>query len=276
MYALDNDTYRLYQTAMTDMNNWKEVTLSGFPAGAVLSQITDFEGDLYVISDEGALFRSVDGQVWSQIDDAPTVKTLLGCLPENTVLGRGSVLMGIVAEGNKLHFASMNKGAQWNTGIEVPESFPISGFCGFNYDLMYHPRLMVVSGRDSKNNLTNKTWSTIDGLSWASISGSNIKYSSREGAALTYYDNMFFLLGGIDASGEALSDIYFSKDYGITWSSDTMYYKMPEDYTARGYSSAFADENNYLMLFGGKAGKDTNILNELWRGRINRLGFGKE
>ena len=280
MYVSENGVCSLYESDTDDMINWKEIPLSGFPADADLSQVTEFDDDLYVISKQGGLYyssagqNSATGQIWTQVDNAPSVKALLGYLPQNPINGRAAIISGIIAENDVIRFASMTNDREWKTGTVVPETFPISGYSGFNYESMHHPRIIIASGRDSKNGLSNKAWSTMDGLSWVSMSNDIATFSPREGAAVSLYDNCFFLVGGLDASGKALSDIYYSKDYGVTW-SDTMYV-MPENYPARGFSSVIVDKNNYMLLFGGKAGKDTNILSELWRGRINRLGFGKE
>ena len=280
MYVSENSTYRLYKTDIVDMENWTEVSLSGFPDNAVLSQITEFGGDLYVISDQGALYSFAseqsltEEQLWAQVPEIPVIKALLGNLPENHISGRVSVLSCIAEIDNSLCFISIDKNMGCKRGKEMPETFPVSGFGGYNFEAMYNPRLFIATGRDINNNLSNAAWSTMDGLSWASLTNDKETFSAREGAAVSYYDNCFFLIGGVDDSGNALSDVYISKDQGVNW-SDTAYV-MHEDFTPRGFSSVIIDENDYMLLFGGKAGDDRNVLNELWGGRINRLGFRKE
>ena len=280
MYVLENEKPKLYITDIADMINWKEIPLSGFPADAILSQIVKSEDDLYIISKQGVLYHCAaennhdEEQVWSDVEYTPVINALLGYLPQNSVTGRDVLLSAIVVEDDLLHFAVMVVGQGWVIGSEVPETFPLSGFGSLNYELMYHPRLIIASGRDSKSNLSDKAWSTMDGLSWVSLSDEKFSFSAREGATLVYYDNNIFLFGGIGASGKALNDIYYSKDYGVKW-FDALYV-MPEEYTPRGFSSIIIDKNDYILLFGGKADKNSNVLKELWRGRINRLGFGKE
>ena len=297
MYILENGEYRLYESDKSEYNNWSEVLLSGFPDNAVISQLTEFEGDLYVVSEDGVLYCSdaeyntAGGQSWSSVEGAPSIKSLLGCLPENFVTGRVPVLSGIAVEDGTMSFVCLNKNKEWKTGSAVPEKFSVSGFGSFGYEAMYHPRLVVATGRDLRDNLSNNVWSTMDGLSWILLSNSGTAYSPREGAALFYYDNRFFLIGGIDGSGAALKDIFYSKDQGINWVRDEVsaeednedsetevskIYIMPEEYAGRGFSSVIVDEKNNILLFGGKEGKDTNVLNEIWCGRINRLAFGKE
>ena len=292
MYAIENGVCRLYGSETKGVSNWREISLTGFPDNAVLSQITGFESDLYVITEDGTLYcssaeqNSSEEQSWLLVDDVPLIKTLLGSLSDNVVTSRASILAGIAVENDALHFISINKNKEWKTGMAVPETFPVSGFGNLDYETMYHPRIIVAAGRDKNDKLSNAAWSTMDGLSWTLLTTSAAAFSPREGAVLSYYDSKIFIIGGIDGSGAALKDIFYSKDQGITWTRDmdknvedssvTYYYKLPEDYAARGFASVIVDQDNYILLFGGKAGKDKNVLNELWRGRINRLGYKKE
>lgn len=297
LFVKESGVYQLYRLDVSDMNNQEKLPLSDFPDKAILSQITVFENELYVITEAGVLYASADGQVWSPVEGGKSIRAILGYLPESTISGRSAVLCCVIEEGETFYFGTIDKTLTYTRGRELPENFPIINFGQFNYVTMYYPRLTLSSGRDSKNRLTNTTWATMDGLTWAALSNPQMTFSNREGVAFTYYDNCFFVVGGFDESGQALHDIWFSKDQGINWlSSKTVrvylgdndedgteeyvdeehpIYPLPEEYVARGFSSVVVDKDNYMLLFGGKADKNTNVLNELWRGRINRLGFGK-
>ena len=304
MYALENGVIKLYKSDTEKINDWMEMELSGFPNNAVLSQITENEGNLYVISEDGSLYfssadadqNSTDEQSWSRIEGIPAIKSLLGYLSPNIVTGRVSVVSGISLIDGTMRFISINKTNEWETGAAVPSTFPVSGFGSINYETMYNPRISVVAGRDSDDKLSNKVWATMDGLSWALMSDGVPTFSPREGIALSFYNKCFFVIGGIDSEGTVLKDIHFSIDHGINWFYnyfeypedmeeeeydeenliEKFSYELPEEYMARGFNSVIIDDNNYMLLFGGKESKDTNVLNEIWRGRINRLGFGKE
>jgi len=301
MYVSENGVSSLFVSDTEKTNNWKAITLSGFPDKAILSQITENEDNLYVISEDGGLYCSSEEQnltgeqQWSQVEGVPAIKTLLGYLSINIISNTSSVITGIAIEDGTMKFFRIDKKNNWEIGTVVPANFPVSGFGSISYESMYNPRIVVVAGRDINNKLSNNVWSTIDGKSWALISNDGALFSPREGVALSIYDDYFFLIGGIDSKGNALKDVYVSVDQGITWlynyfvyvdSEDEdseeqilvekFYYELPEDYAARGFNSVVVDDNNYMLLFGGKAGKDTNVLSDLWRGRINRLGFGKE
>ena len=303
MYAVDNMAYQLYRSKAKDLVDWEKLDLSGFPSHAKLSQMTVFMKEFVVLSDDGVLYYSDDGCKWQPAELDFSIKTLLGYLPASAVSGRKDVLCCIAEVDDTLQFVSIDKQLNIIQGKPVPETFPVEGFGQFDYENMYYPRLVIASGRDSRYMLSDKAYATMDGLSWASLSYPHQTFSSREGAAVFYYGSMFFVIGGVSEIGDALKDVNFSKDQGITWlqrykvypaedeeddenevyyydDNDKKfyyrpYYVMDDEYEARGFSSVIVDKDNFIWLFGGKAKNNTNVINEVWRGRINRLVFGK-
>ena len=273
LYVRENasQTIILYQATASNLAFWTPVSLTGFPDDAVLSQITWFGNRFYVFDEEGVVYRSADGQTWTVMDETPVLKALLGIVPEGGNL-QTSVLTGIINENGALLFASMNEQREWISGNEIPANFPLTGFGQTTYETMYHQYLVIASGRDIADHLSDLTWSTTDGLSWTPLTKDGYTFSQREGAALYHQGDTLYLIGGVDGFGTALRDVYYSKDKGITWYEDTIHV-MPVGFEARGFSSALVDKDNFVLLFGGKAGRDKNVMNEIWCGRINRLGF---
>jgi hypothetical protein len=274
---------------MEDLTDWEQLDLSGFPDRALLPQMTEFLNEIYVTTEAGDLYVSSDGQNWTQAAIDKPIKAILGYLPASTVSGRKDVLCCIAEVDDELRFISIDKQLGYTQGQKVPETFPISGFGQFHYETMYYPRLVVATGRDIKNNIIDKAWATMDGLAWASLSNPQQTFMWREGAAVFYYGYRFFVIGGIAYYGLGLNDIYFSVDQGVNWFTERVvryneevdeyesesFYLMPDE-LARGYTSVIVDKDNYILLFGGKARIDShNVLNEIWRGRINYMGFGK-
>jgi hypothetical protein len=270
MYAKES-TYTLYQSATSDFSNWESYMLTGFPDQAVLSQLTRFGDYFYVFDQEGTLYESADGKTWTTMENAPVIKALMGVVPVGGNL-QPSVLTGIAIEDESFHFVSMNDLQTWTTGKETPENFPITGFGRQTYMSMYHQYLIIASGRDMNDHLSGLTWSTTDGLSWTPLTKDGFSFSKREGSALYHQGDTLYLMGGIDEFGMALRDVYYSRDKGITWLEDTIHV-MPETFGSRGFTSVIVDKNNFVLLFGGKAGSNMNVLNEVWCGRINHLGF---
>lgn len=269
--------YQLFRSPVSDAKNWTELPLTGLPAGEImLSQLTEYEGQVYAATVKGALYRSADGQDWRVVEHTPVIKALLGEVKEGN--NRPSAFSAIVAaDGDRQVFASMDKEGSWQTGEAVPDGFPVSGFGNVGYNSMYRERLMLVGGKTVQNNLTNGVWATMDGRAWSLLTDTESDYfSPREGAMVAKYDNKLFLLGGIEAGDKALKDIYFSSDGGVTWDLSDTLTVMPDNFTARGFASIHVDKENFIYLFGGKEKTDSNELDQVWRGRIHRLGFKEE
>ncbi len=271
--------YKLYRSPVSDGKNWSIQTTAGLPAGeAVLSQLTVYEDGMYVATSSGVLYQSKDGQNWTKVISAPSVKSILGALvirDDYTINGRQTSALSVVIDQNGvLTFASMDKDQVWTAGQTVYDGFPVSGFGNVSYNSMFRARLMVVAGRDKNNSLQNTTWSTDDGRNWALLTGFEANpFDKQEGVAVTEYDDQFFLISGINESGKASSSIYLSQDGGISWNLSDTLVVMPSTFKPRGFASIHVDEQQYMNLFGGKEQVGSNDLNQIWRGRINRLGF---
>ena len=262
--------YQLYYAPVSAPKGWQSLSLTGLPSdGLLISQITEYNKALYVPATNGTLYRSEDGLTWSAVENAPSVKYVLGSVKQGTK--QPSALATIVDQEGKLAFYAMNESMEWIAGDAVPSGFPVTGFSNLQYAAMYHEYLMTAGGRTVDNQVVNTTWATMDGISWALMASGDANFTKREGAMITNYDDKFFLIGGIDASNKALKDMYQSIDYGISWSLIDSMVVLPTDYAARGFSSIIVDKENFVNIFGGKISTGSNDLNQLWRGRINRL-----
>ena len=274
-----NEGYRLYRSAVTDGKNWTELSVSGLPAGEIrLSQITAYEDAFYAVTTKGILYSSADGQTWSLVENAPVIKALLGTIDvedDFTATGKQPSALSVVIDKNgTLVYGYMNEAKVWNEGTLLNEGFPLTGFGNLSYNSMFRARLLVVAGRDKDNKLTNTAWATEDGRVWAKLTDDETApFDKQEGVAVAEYDDKMFMLSGIDEAGKASSDIYLSRDGGVNWSLSDTLVVMPQEFKARGFSSIYVDKDNYMYLFGGKETNSSNVLNQIWRGRINRLGF---
>lgn len=268
--------YSLQSSSVSNARSWTTLSLEGLPAGEVrLSQMTEYDNTLYVPTTKGALYQSVNGQKWTLVDQAPSVKTVLGAVKEGG-LNQSSALAVIIDNNGVLSYAAMSKDLKWTTGDAVPTGFPVSGFGSLSSQNMFRESLAVVAGKDKDGKLLNSAWSTMTGTSWVLLTDMESDYfDKREGVMLSAYDDKFCLIGGIDEANKAHKDIYFSKDGGVSWILSDTLTVMPVDYKARGFASVLVDKEKYMLIFGGKENNNANELDQIWRGRINRLGFNK-
>jgi len=277
MYVKGTAGYELYKSPVTDASNWTAKPLSGLSDKTfLLSQMTEYEDVLYLPASDGSLYASVDGAGWT-LDEAPEIKALLGTVDSSGRTNRPSALAAIIKQGDAWFFASMNSELQWKTGAAVPEAFPIAGFGHASYEQMYYRYLMVVAGKDRTGRLSNTAWTTMDGRSWVRLTEEKSSFfEEREGVVVADYDDKLFMFGGIDASNKANKDIYRSVDKGVTWTLADTLIVLPETCRARGYASALVDKDHFILLFGGEESNSANCLDELWYGRIKRLGFKEQ
>lgn len=273
--------YQLYRSSVSDGKNWTSQSLTGLPAGEVrLSQITEMGDYLYAVTTKGALYRSANGLDWTLVENTPSIKSLLGSIrATDDFTGSGkqtSALATVIDTDGKLTFASLDKSQEWKSGVEVPAGFPISNFGNVSYTSMFRARLMLVAGRDKNNNLLNSSWATADGIDWAMLTDSEAnQFDKQEGVSVVEYDEKFFMLSGINGAGKASSAVYLSKDGGVNWTVSDTLVVMPADFKPRGFASICVDQHNFMYLFGGKETTNSNVSDQIWRGRINRLGFKK-
>lgn len=283
MYIQEGSGYELYTSSVSDGRNWTlSGALNGFPAGAVLSQMQSHNSDLYVPTSNGELYYTKDGFTWTPLNIDGKLVALLGSIGSGSLSGikaetvQPTWLAAIVEKDGKNFYAAMDQKEEWTYKEGVPQMFPVKGgFASLSHYTNFRSYLTVVGGKDASGNLINTSWRTDNGLNWTKLTeeGSDKVFSNREGVVLTEYDNKFFLIGGIDASGKGSSDIYLSKDKGISWAKSDSLVMMPKNFEGRGYASVHVDGQNFMYLFGGKGATVSNVLDQIWRGRINRLGF---
>ena len=137
-------------------------------------------------------------------------------------------------------------------------------------------RIVMVGQKDGIPNgiVWNKTWN--DGwqtyekdVKWTyfQVSPDNtVPCPKLHDFNLLPYDGKCIAFGGASADGlhEALDVMYVSRDYGLTWRASEIV-RMPSQLRGVGGSiAATVDKNNFIWII-------TNA--QVWRGRLNRLGF---
>ena len=113
--------------------------------------------------------------------------------------------------------------------------------------------VLIAGNRDAKaypQETTARVWrKTVD----------NDEQAERENLSLIYYDD------SILAFGMPFTDIYQSRDNGITWKVGETY-QMPKDfdYVKTTSVKVVVDDDNYIWLYCSGSG-------QLWRGALNKL-----
>lgn len=276
LFARTAEGLRVYRSA--DARTWTALTVSGLPAGKTLrvAQTTVFRHTYYIVATDGTLYRSADGASWTTVSGAPMIECLLGAVDTVAHTIRPVALAAIVRSGDVFRFASMNASGVWTTGDAVPTAFPMSGFGSTSYEAAHYHHLLLVGGCRRDGNLTNQAWETTDGHTWVCLNENMVSgLPALEGAAVALYDGKIYLVGGINASGTALHTLYRSSDRGATWTVGTSLVALPKAFRARGHAAPVVTTDSYLVLIGGRSTREGAMMDEMWRGRINRLGYGR-
>lgn len=249
-------------------------------------QLTAFNGEYVACTDtfnteenKGKLFWATDPYFfWDRVWSSPYVHRILGVVNETGK--QAGYLAAIVQKNGKYFFARTSNLTDWEVREEeeVSSEFPMDGgFARLSYENMYHSYLLLVGGQHGTGAGTrylNTVWNTSDGLKWEKYTSSQPPFKEgMVGASLVAYDDMFYLIGGMNRAGQASKSIICSLDRGLSWQPAGDLIVLPEAYKARAYSSVFVTPDNSLLIFGGREGENTPYLFDIWKGRINRLGF---
>ena len=262
----------------SDAQAWQALATTGLPAGKTLraAEATVFRHTFYIYSTDGTLYRSADGAAWTAVAGAPAIAHLLGAVDTVTYGTRATALAAIIRSGDSLRFASMNAAGIWTTGDVVPATFPTSGFGSLSYEAAYRCHLLLVGGKQRDGSLTSRAWETTDGHTWICLNENTASgLPALQGAAVVMYDGKLYLVGGIKASNVASQTLYISSDRGATWHLAGRKLMLPAEFRARGYVMPVVTADGYLIFTGGQASPGGDMIDEMWRGRINRLSYGR-
>lgn len=254
--------------------SWTETLLGADMTDAVVGSAVVFGGQILVANSAGRVMASADGISWSETALGGTVEALVGAV---TVDG-GAKLVAIVDDGGTRQFRLTGDGQSWTDDAgAVPEAFPIGNFTGFELPLATNSsqhRLCVMGTEDpdaALNDTTSFAWYTLDGLRWTEMEGaSTLRLPKLTLPTLLHYAGETWAFGSGD--GDKLSRLFTSEDYGLVWREKTRDARLDYSFEGRTAYSAAVDGDGWLwMVFSCEDGRN----DEVWRGRVNRLGFAK-
>lgn len=260
------------ETSAND-GSWNEAAALGVSA----SRNAVVKGDTLFVLDGQTLKWSLDAQSFAVVAEATGLKQLVGgCLTELYALGNDGSMQ-----------VSKDGGISWTADALDDEAsllpqqdidYSCSAF-SYNADTDY---VLLVGNRsvaDYSQDSTAMVWRKIveyaadsKTYKWAFI---GYNYPSLyplprlAGLQVINYGNSLLAIGGagIGTCTEAqLTNIYESRDGGITWKTNSIY-SLPETLNTSATSfSMTVDKDNFIWIICAGTG-------EVWRGRLNKMGW---
>lgn len=255
------DSIVAYRTSAADFNEWEETEID-MPADADLTQIIQADDCLYIATRTGEVYRSADGIKWTPAETLNGVETL--------VCHSAGRLVAITEEDGAACFATATSDTSgWSPAGTVPANFPRKNLSA----TIFHTangleQVMVVGSTESEHIIP---WG-YDGLSWAMMdTGTSyalycLTSELGNNPAILHYGDQFYMFG------EKMASIYESVT-GLAWYKVTKKFILPEG-IGSGHAYSLAVDNDYYIYIVAASADNRSV--NIWRGRLNRLGFARK
>lgn len=263
-------------TNINDGRNWTPLQTIDVD-NADYSSAMAWGSRLYILANN-ELYASTNGTEWSKVNTDAKFSKLIA----NVHTKDNQKLYAINTEN---YFLESEDGTTWKVNEEVPLTFPKTHLSYAAYPLVTNTsidRLTIMGDNSIATDTTTIVWTKLTTeTNWADypVTENGSHYCPKlENIGMIYYNELLYAFGGPGKSYNkdiaAFSRFYYSKDQGVTWNPVSKYVFFPESFTdlynqANGNYSYIVDKNNFLWIIWSKTG-------EVWRGRINKLGFDKK
>ncbi|MBR5053888.1 MAG: hypothetical protein IKW91_11775 [Bacteroidaceae bacterium] len=248
---------------------WEETATTDLPATVDLQTLRMQEGILYLSTTDGQILSSTDAKAWESVGTIYSAGL--------TLIEKTKDFFYVISEGKLLRSLDA---ATWEEDLLDTDAaqLPVSEIRALSVEQANgNSRIILVGQKEGCGNAVvwNKMWNDSEkeeDAEWMffPISPDNrIPCPQLNHFNLLPYDGNCIAFGGtsVDGEHEALDAIYISKDYGITWRPNNGLHLPKELKGTEGCITSTVDENNFIWII-------TNA--QVWRGRLNRLGFAQQ
>ena len=248
---------------------WTETPVTDLPATTDIQTLRQYEDMLYLSTSDGSIFSSADAKGWRQ--EGSTYSAPLKLVEKTEkyyyAISEGKILRSADATTWEEETLDTDATMLPTTDIRALSAEQANG----------NNRIILVGQSKNSDNAVvwNKMWNdseqeeNAEWIYFPITHDNNIPCPRLEYLNLLSYDGKCIAFGGasIDNSKEALETMYVSQDYGITWRPDKEH-RMPVELKGiEGCITSTVDENYFIWII-------TNA--QVWRGRLNRLGFAQQ
>lgn len=271
IFVFTEEETQVAVTSTTDGKEWTSLQTIDLPMKADYTTAIEWAGKIYMLADK-ELYVSENGINWTKVETEQTFSALLASSKNKMV--------GIDTDN---HYIESANATNWEKYQVMPADFPKAPFTSVSYALTTNAsmeRIVLMGNNTIEEDTTNVVWSQIDNEhEWASMTYENNKElcPKFENPTIIHYNNKLYAFGGPAKDGttlHAFEQFYLSKDNGISWEPVTENLLFPDEFAtlyeqAEGNYTCFVDKNNFVWIIWSNTG-------EVWRGRINKMGFIKQ
>jgi hypothetical protein len=275
VFGNDGNSTEIYSTSETDGSSWSKISKNVTMDTAAYKNVV-IKSNVFYAKSNGNILTSTDAITWSSMGPTDIDRLVAASTTE---------LYSI--KGKKLQ-RSLDGGTNWEQeSLDDDSTFlPSQDFSYYTMPLASNDstdRVMLVGNRSDEefnSDTTAVVWNKIVEYSKGSNNENWIYYDKSADNYYVYaprlrnltmvpYDDGVLAFGG-DGVGKskakAFSQFYQSRDNGITWKNNSLYF-FPEGFSSSGSSfAAVVDSKKCLWIICGESG-------QVWRGRLNRLGW---
>ena len=260
------------RSGIESQGTWESEQTTNLPAEVDLQTLRQQNDQFYISTSDGKILSSTDARDWQQIGTSYSSGLTLVEKTEDYFYAVTT------SEGKMLCSADA---ITWEEEeLDTESMLPVSDITALTLQQANGSlRIVMVGQREESTNCVvwNKMWnegwkSHENDAEWIyfpitpdnQIPCPRLKYLN-----LLRYDGKCIIFGGAsqDGSRKALDAMYVSQDYGITWRPSSMHHMPIQLEGIEGCITSIVDKNNYIWII-------TNA--QVWRGRLNRLGFAQQ
>lgn len=275
IYVFAEQESQVAMTMTTDGKTWTELTTIDIPVKADYASVMAWGNQLCMLADND-LYTSTDGLQWNKVETSQKIASLTA----NYHSANGRKLIG--SDMDNYHIESMD-GIHWSRNEVLPTHFPTSNISFTSYPLDTNEkinRLVLMGDNGISSDTTTIAWTLLqDENEWSDLTPPSPTHGcpKLENMSMIRYNGVLYVFGGAGqhkGSIAPFSTFYQSKDDGITWSVANKKMIFPEEFgalyeQAKGNYSCIVDDQHFIWVMWSRTG-------EVWRGRINKLGFDKQ
>jgi hypothetical protein len=247
---------------------------SGLPANADVESLRQQDNNLYISTTDGTIYTSTDARQWTELTPAQA-GLKVAAVTKNW-------LYALTADG--LWRTSRTQPGEWQKEALDDEvgNLPSLSLNSRFYELENGNSCLqlvgVVDGSADKNAVVwSKMWddeeeeATAEWIFFAPAPDNKFLCPALQHLSVFNYDGRGIALGGASIEGRGshapLDAMLVSNDQGVTWKTDGSLHLPAGLLADDGPVTALADEEHFIWIV---------TQNEVWRGRLNKLGFARQ